>query len=193
MTTRKTLFLDRLATLVLAAVLLAGGLAALWWWSGRSIQGTTLPETTSTSAALDLADTAWVGWAAAAVGVLLALVGLRWIVAHLTGAKVKRLRLAGTDTSGRLEAAAGKVVDAAADAFADTDGVRSARGSVVKDRGQLVARVDATVEPEADLALLARRADETSAQLLAVLGRDDLRCTVNLRTALRGRALTRAH
>lgn len=193
MTTRRTLFLDRTATLVLAVLLVAGGLTALWWWSGRTVQGTTLPGTSSTTAVVDAAETSWVAWVAALVGVLLALVGLRWLLAHVTTATVKRLRLEGSDPSGRLEASAGPVASAAAAAFADSPGVRSAKGSVVKDRGQLLVRVDATIEPEADLALLARRADETSAQLLEVLGRTDLRCTVRLRVAARGRSLPRAH
>ena len=116
----------------------------------------------------------------------------RWIAAHLTPNTVSRLRLGSSDPTGRLDANASKVAGAAADAYADTLGVRSAKGSVVRDRGQLVARIDATIEPDSDLALLARRADEVSSQLLTVLERDDLRCSLRLKVALRGRALPRA-
>lgn len=193
MTTRKTLFIDRLATLLLALALLAGGLAALWWWSGRTLGGVTPADEARNSAVSDALDASWSGWAAAAVGVVLVLVGLRWILAHLRSHTVSRLRLDGSGSEGRLEVAGPKVVGAAADAYADTFGVRSASGTVVRDRGQLVARIRATIEPEADLALLARRADEVAAQLGQALERDDVRCRVLLRVAARGRSLPRAH
>ena len=192
MTTRKTLLIDRITTFVLAAVFLAGGAAAIWWWSGRSINGTELPTTSDTTAATDVVDQSWFAWTAAVASVLIALVALRWIAAHLIPNTVSRLRLGSSDTTGRLDANASKVVGAAADAYADTLGVRSAKGSVIRDRGQLVARIDATIEPDSDLALLARRADEVSSQLLTVLERDDLRCSLHLKVALRGRALPRA-
>lgn len=193
MVTRTVLLLDRIATLVLALLLLAAGLAGLWWWSGREVSGTSLPGTSSTSAVTDALGSSAVAWGVAVGGVVLALVGLRWILAHLRRTTVSRLRLTGSGPDGRNEALAGKALGAAADAFATTDGVRSARGAVVRDRGQLVARVDATIEPEADLALVAARADEVTAQLNDVLGRDDLRAAVRLRVALRGRALSRVH
>lgn len=192
MTTRKTLLIDRITTFVLALAFLAAGAAAIWWWSGRSVNGTELPATSSTTAAADLVDQTWFAWTAAVVSVLVALVALRWIAAHLTPNTVSRLRLGSSDPTGRLDANASKVAGAAADAYADTLGVRSAKGSVVRDRGQLVARIDATIEPDSDLALLARRADEVSSQLLTVLERDDLRCSLRLKVALRGRALPRA-
>ena len=192
MTTRKTLFIDRIATLVLALVLIAGGGAAIWWWSGQSLAGYQLADTSDTSAVSDVVDAAWFGWAAAAVGIVLALVGIRWIAAHLTTARVARLTLGGSDATGRLDVAGSKVAGAAAQALADTVGVRSAKGAVVRDRGQLVAHLAAVIEPEADLALVARRADEVSAQLAEVLERDDLRCSVQLRVAARGRTLPRA-
>jgi hypothetical protein len=193
MVTRTVLLLDRIATLVLALLLLAAGLAGLWWWSGREVSGTSLPGTSSTSAVTDALGSSAVAWGVAVGGVVLALVGLRWILAHLRRTTVSRLRLSGSGPEGRNEALAGKALGAAADAFATTDGVRSARGAVVRDRGQLVARVDATIEPEADLALVAARADEVTAQLNDVLGRDDLRAAVRLRVALRGRSLSRVH
>lgn len=193
MVSRTVLLLDRIATLVLAALLAAGGLLGLWWWSGREVSGTTLPGTSSTTAVSDALSTPWVAWVAAVAGVVLALVGLRWILAHLTRPTVSRLRLDGSGDDGRSEVLAGKALGAAADAFAATEGVRSAKGTVVRDRGELVARIDATVEPEADLAFVAARADEVTSQLDAVLGRDDLRAAVRLRVAQRGRALSRVH
>lgn len=192
MTTRKLLFIDRAATLLLSLALLAGGGAALWWWDGRTIAGVTPIGTSDMSVVADTVETSWFPWAAAVVGVLLALVGLRWIVAHLTPATVKRLRLGGTDKTGRLEVVADKVVAAAAEALTATLGVRSASGSVLRDRGQMVARLKVTAEPDVDLTALAERADTVSAQLATALEREDLRCDVRVHVATSGRRLTRA-
>ena len=125
------------------------------------------------------------------MGLLLALLGLRWIAAHLGRPTVSRLHLTGSGSGGRLDARAAKVAGAAADALADTIGVRSARGTVVRDRGQLVARLTATLEPDADLGVVARQADLVSAQLRQVLDRDDVRCSVELRVAARGGRMPR--
>lgn len=193
MVSRTTLLVDRIATLLLALLLAAAGLAGLWWWSGREVSGTSLPGTSRTARVADALENPGVAWGVAAATVVVALLALRSILAHLTRPTVSRLRLEGSGDEGRNEALAGKVLSAAADAFAATEGVRSARGSVVRDRGELVARIDATIEPEADLAHVARRADEVSGQLNAVLGRDDLRAAVRLRVAARGRSLSRVH
>ncbi|RYB94722.1 hypothetical protein EUA93_10425 [Nocardioides oleivorans] len=192
MTTRKTLLIDRTATFLLALVLVLGGAASIWWWSGATINGHQPLATSDTSQVAQVVDDSWFAWVAALVGIVLALVGIRWIAAHLTRSRVKHLVLGGSDATGRLDVAGSKVADAAADALATTVGVRSARGAVVRDRGQLVATLSAVIEPDADLALLARRADEVSAQLAGALGRDDLHCSVQFRVASRGRALPRA-
>lgn len=187
MISRFTLAVDRVATLVLALLLLAAGALGAWWWTGRS----SLPGTLRSGSAEDLIAQAWWPVASAVVGVILVLLGLRWIAAHLNRQKVSNLRLRGSGPKGRLDVVGTKVAGAAADAFSDTLGVRSARGVVVRDRGQLVARISAVIEPEADLALLARQADTVSAQLAQALERDDLRCSVNLRVAGRPRRLPR--
>lgn len=63
---------------------------------------------------------------------------------------------------------------------------------MVRDRGQLVARLSAVIEPECDLKVVAARADEVSAQLRQVLDRDDVRCSVELRVAAYGHRMARA-
>lgn len=189
MISRRTLLLDRFATLILALVLVASGALAIWWWSGES---PFLARTDLTRIG-DLVSQAWWPWASAAVGVLLILLGLRWIAAHLPHRRVSRLTLEGTDATGRLSVEGSRAIAAAADAFADTLGVRSAKGTVRVDRGQLVARIKAVIEPEADLSLIAARADELSSLLAHVIGRDDLRCSVELTVGSRVRSGPRVH
>lgn len=188
MTSRRTAVWDRTGTLVLSLVLLVSGAALVWWWSGRSPAADPL----STRTATELTQASWWPAALGAAGVLLVLLGLAWLLAHLHRSTVDRLHVSGSGPQGRLDAAAGEVVGAAADAFADTIGVRRASGSLVRDRGQLVASITATVERECDLAALAQHADLVSAQLHDVLGRDDIRCRVQLKVARLGARMPRA-
>jgi len=187
MSSRATHALDRAALVVVGLVLIAAGLALGWWWSGDSL----FPSTLRTAPARELIAMSWWGAASAIVGVLLVLLGLRWIFAHLDSQQVSRLHLSGSGSRGKLDVSAAKVASAAADALAATIGVRSAHGRVVRDRGQLVARLSALVEPECDLSLVAGRADQVSAQLGQALERDDIRCGVQLRVARRGRRMPR--
>ncbi|GGF50281.1 hypothetical protein GCM10011519_25310 [Marmoricola endophyticus] len=175
---------DRLVTLLLALVLLVAGAALCWWWSGEPVAelGGRAPDLASTSAARDVVAAGWWPWAAGIGGLVFALLGLLWIARHLRRPGVRRLTLGGSDASGRLQVSASRAAGAAATALAaHTHGVRSADGVVVRDRGQLVARLSAVLDPTADLALVARRCDEVSGQLRQVLERDDLRCRVELR------------
>jgi hypothetical protein len=182
MVNRKVLLFDRLATILIALALIVVGVLGLWWWSGRS----PLPGMIDVAPTRELTESAWWPFIAAVAGLLLVALGLRWILAHLDRRKVSRLHLHGSGTGGRLDASGSKVAGAAADAFSDTLGVRSARGVVVRDRGQLVARLSAVVEPECDLRAVAERADTVSAQLAQVLEREDVACSVQLRVAPRG-------
>lgn len=187
MISRRLLLLDRLATLLLAVALLAVGMLGVWWWTGTG----SLAPTSNLSAAQRTVAMDWWPWASAVAGVVLVYLGIRWLASHLSRSNVTDLKLRGSGRDGTLVVNAGKVADAAADAFADTLGVRSAKGTITRDRGQLVARITAVVEPQVDLADVARRADLVSAQLSQVLGRDDLRCRVVLSVARSGRAPAR--
>lgn len=191
---RSTLAADRVVVLVLGLlVALLGLLAGAWYLSVRGwlpLEVTT-PTSLSTAPVDDLAAAPWWPWALGVLGVLLVLVGLRWLAAHLPDRGVGRLRVAGHTSADKLEADAGNVADAAADALGLTEGVRSARGSVRHERGQLVATLRVTIEQGADLQVVARACDTTSADLARVLGRDDLRCLVQVHVSRRDRALPR--
>ncbi len=187
MISRTTLALDRFATLGLALALIGGGAVGVWWWTGDS----SLAARSDTTAIQDLVATGWWPWASAIAGVLLVLLGIRWVAAHVSTTKVKQLNLTGSGSAGRLGVDGTQVASAAAETFSHTLGVRSAKGRINRDRGQIVAEINATIEPEADLALIAEQADLVSAQLGQVLGRDDLRCSVQLTVARTGKALNR--
>lgn len=187
---RGVIFTDRLATVVLAVALLVGGVVAVLWWSG---QVAVLDGPLGLGPAVDATTQAWWPWALGALGVVLILLGLRWFAAHLPDRGVGQLVLPGSGGGGRLVADARGVAEAAADALGNSPGVRTAKGVIQRDRGQLVARLTATVEREADLESLAKAADAVSGQLRTVLGRDDVRGSVQLSVARRGRAQPRVH
>ncbi len=180
MTSRATIAVDRLAALVVAVVLIAGGAAAFTWWFDL-VSG--LPRSIDVSALTVATSRSWWPWAAAVVGLLLVLVGLRWLVAHLPRRSVSHLTLPGSDRSGRLRVAAKPLAAAAAESLATADGVTSASGQVRRERGQLVAALRATITPDADLEAVARATDRAARELAGVLGRDDVRCLVRLRVA----------
>lgn len=185
---RGTLVADRLAVLVAAVLALALGILTLLWWSGR---WSALPDQIDAGPLLDVLGQPWWPWAAGIVGLGLVLVGLRWLVAHLRSQRIGRMALPGSNKEGRLTADARPVAKAAGEALGQVRGVRSSRATISHDRGQIVARLTATVDPDADLHLVAGAADQVSAELRQVLGREDIACRVQLKVSSRSSSLSR--
>jgi hypothetical protein len=184
---RTTLGFDRFAALVLGLVLVAAGAATAAWGLGQLTRvWAGAPQSVSTAGVGDVYGQSWWPGAAAAAAVL-ALLGLWWLLAHVPHRSTGPLRLTGSDRSGALAVDGSSAASAAADVIAETPGVRSASGRVVSDRGQLVAEIDVTTEPDADLAEVAAAVDATGAQLAQVIGRDDLRGRVAVHVARRQR------
>lgn len=191
---RAVLAVDRVVVLVVGIVLALIGLTLVGWYAvaqGWIAAPAGVPVRLDTSGVDDATAAAWWPWALGVAGLLLVLIGLRWLAAHLPDRGVGRLRIAGGTTRDRLEADADDVAHAAADALAAAEGVRSARGRVLRERGQLVATLTATVERGADLEVVAAACDRVCSDLAQVIGRDDVRCAVRLHVARRERALPR--
>jgi len=185
---RGVLAWNRLATLLIGLLLIALGLAGILWWLDVP-EG--WPQRLQTDPALALTDDPWWPWALGGAGILLILLALRWLLAHIPDRAVSSLKLPGSSAEGRLEAKVRPIAAAAAESFASTPGVRSARGTIQCDRGQIVAKLRATIEQQADLATIAAAADRVSAELRQVTRRDDLVCQVNLAVARTARDLSR--
>ncbi len=187
---RGTVLADRLVCLVLGLVLVAFGAGAAVWGTDRV---SPLTGPLDLGGVTDATNKTWWPWAIGGAGAVLILLGLRWLLAHVPARGTGPIRLDGSGRQGRLLADGRPVADAAAQVFAQAPGVRSARGRVLRERGRVVARLDAAIELDADLSEIAAAADEVSAQLRHVLGRPDLDCRVQLRTTRRGRPLPRVH
>jgi len=185
---RALIAFDRLMAFVVGLVLVAVGAAAALWWRGTF---PSWPTRLDTGPAVQLTDRPWWPWTVGILGVALILLGLRWLVAHLPSRGISQLTLPGSSPHGRLITQVRPVAAAAAEALEQTPGVRSTSATIIAVRGQLVARLNATIEQQADLSAVAAAADQVSADLARILQRDDLYCQVNLSVAHRARSLPR--
>lgn len=180
--TRTTAAVDRVATFVVALLLLAFGLLLIIWRLGRWLE---LPSTLNTSTVTDQMQLSWWPIALIAAGIVLALLGLRWLWAHLATTGVREVSVPGSGKSGQLSLDAKAAASAAADVLADSPGVRQARGKAVRQRGQLLLDLRATVDADADLAEISRSADRVSSELAQVFERPDIHCRMRVDVASR--------
>ncbi|MFC4071790.1 hypothetical protein [Actinoplanes subglobosus] len=176
---RLVLGLDRTVTLVLGSALIAAGIVLVFRPGLRPrLDAVALHSATGQP---------WWPWACA----LLAITGVWWLLAHLPRPTIAALLLPGSGQPGRLLLDPRGPATLAAEILAETPGVRSAHGRVLRDRGQIVVVINAVAEPHANLDDIADAADAVTADLHAVLDRDDVTARVNLAVAGKRRALPR--
>ena len=190
---RSVLAFDRILMLLLGVALLLLGLAAIGWqagfldrlWPGRP--DVLHVDTTQVTSKPNFAPIA------AAAGVLLILAGLWWLIAHIPRRGVGHLRLPSTGVPGRLTVDPNTAVETAADVLADDPANDSAGGAILADRGQLVVRLRAAVDPYADLATVVESCDAVLADLGTVLPTDKLRSRVEISVLKRARSTSRVN
>ncbi|MEO7061372.1 MAG: hypothetical protein ABI083_16755 [Lapillicoccus sp.] len=153
---------DRTVSLLAGLLLLALGAGAIAWYAGRLprvgpvLDVGWLPSTVAEG---------WWPWACGAGGIVLVLLALRWLVAHLPSRGPGALALAGSDTSGRLEADLGVVAAQAAHALGRRPGVGSASSGISRERGGDVLELVATIPRDGSLAEAVGAIDDTVAEL----------------------------
>lgn len=174
---RFTLAIDRVVALVIGLVLLVAGAYALIWWQGGLLS---LPTRLHTSALNGVTNDSWWPWAAGAGGVILAVIGLRWLAAHLPRRALPAFRLPGSAANGRLDVESSAIADAAARELGDIPGVRSVRARLVQDRGQDVLSMRGQIDSDADLVALGHATDLVSRHVAEAAARDDLQCRIQL-------------
>lgn len=151
---------NRTVLVVLGALVLLAGAAGLAISLGAgNAGGTTLarpqdpvwPE----QAGRYLSDNAWVWWVAALVCLLLAFVGLRWLLAQLRTDRLTRMDLTGSPADGLTTLHAGALNDAVADDARAIAGVTGAAAHLSGEPNRhLVVSVDTA--DTADLATVLR-------------------------------------
>jgi len=189
---RRVLGWDRIATFVVALVLLAVGVAALLWGAGQLARlWASAPDQVTTSAVSDVYGYPWWRAVSIAAGVVLTLLGLWWLAAHLPRTHVAPLRLPGSGAGGRSSVDGSAAVSTAMEVLAEVPGVRSASGRLKQTRGQVVAEMAVTAGPSTDLSALSASIDAVSADLAQVLSREDVRSRVRVRIARRDQASAR--
>lgn len=143
---RATASVDRTSTALVGLALIALGGGAIAWERGE------LPGRERLDAAfVDTAvDAGWWPWALGAAAIVLVLLGLWWLLAHLPRRSVGTVAFASTadaDVDGRLSVDLGTAARSAAKSLATHEGVVSATGRSVSDRGQRVVEITATLDP----------------------------------------------
>lgn len=160
--TRTAVALDRLAALLIGVLLIVLGAGALVW---NTDLFSDTPEAITAPAFTTATTEPWWGWAMAGAGVILLVVGLRWLLSHSPAQRAKTLRLDGTDRTGTLSADLGAVADGVAAALADIAGVQSAKGKAIIDRGLTTLDFSLSVGVDRDLGPVITDIDEVAAQV----------------------------
>ncbi len=176
---RSTVALDRLATAVVALLLIAVG-AALLIWNTSLFSG--IPEMITAPGLVDASESDWWPWAVAGAGILLVVLALRWLIAHRPAARVDRTTIADsrndaeTDdaTPGRSSADIAAIASASARALEAHTAVVKASGKAVVDRRQRTLLIDATATSPELIGDAAHAADRVAREAVTMIGDDSL-------------------
>jgi len=174
--TARLLRTDRVVTALLGLVLVGGGLLVLDWRYRLVFTG--YSDALSTTAASDVVGRGWFTWAGAAVGLVLGLLALAWMLAHARRLGRSTLRLAASDERGRVAADLRAVAGAAASRLGALAPVTSVTGSTRVYRSRTVIELRGYVDPDADVAAITEAADRCASEILAAFPDDDVTCRV---------------
>ena len=190
---RSILAFDRVLLLLLGLLLVAVGVAAVGWQVGFLAEvWPDAPDQLEVDSGTVTGASSFPALAGV-IGVALVVIGVWWLLAHLPRRSVGSLSLPSGEQPGRLVVDPGPAVATAADVLADDPLIRSARGAVLADRGELVVRLRATVDPGSDLDDVVDACDRVLADLAHVLPADRLRSRVELSVLRRGAVDARVH
>lgn len=176
--TRLALTFDRLVTALLGLGLVAVGLTAVAWENGRVVDG----RHVSFAVVVDAAQAGWWPWAIGACGIVLIVIGLRWLASHRPARKASRVRLESLESQGVSPdtADASSVAHAAAAVLASDPAVLKATGTATLHTNTPTVTLTATVNARHGLHAGARAADATARDVALMLGN-----SVAVRTVLK--------
>lgn len=161
--TGRAVLLDRIATLVCGLCLLAFGGLVVAWQQGAFGAGAAVHVVLA-----DYAERSWWPWALGATGIVLVVVGGRWLATHRWSPKVSRVAL--DEEQSGLTADATSVADAAASSLKQRAGVLKARGTATVDRGTPTVTLTLTVPARRGVRTGIQVGDHTARTVGAMLG-----------------------
>lgn len=183
--------INRTGLLVLGAVLVAaGGLGLARGFGAFGSARASGPVLTAE--ARRFADGhGWFWPAVAAVAVVLALLGLSWMLAQLRSSRLRGLSLEPDIRAGATRVEAGAVTDALEGEIGEYPGVRRVRAQLIRAPKGAGLRLSIVYGQEADPAELRRRIqDEALPRLCAALERESIPTVVRLRLTPREQPAT---
>ena len=169
--TRTAVTLDRVASFVIGALLLAAAALAILWSLDR-LSGA--PRELSAGPVLDASGQGWWPIALLAGGVLLVLVGLRWLATHRPARRISDFTLSTPGGDQHFTADLGSLADATAVAVQAHPAVRSAKAVAIEDRGRPTVVVRATVDSTSRLDDVVTAVDEAASTAATMLGDGDV-------------------
>ena len=178
--TRTASTLDRIAAALIGLLVIAVGAGALIW---NTTLSSGFPDRITAAPLMSATSQPWWPWAVAGAGVLLVIIGVRWLLTHTPAAKTKPLPLHDADDRGTITVDLTAVVDAAAYALAQRPDVRSAKGKAVIDRGTRTLDLTVSVAAEENLSELTDAIDAVCADLARATGDPTLATRTTVRIA----------
>jgi hypothetical protein len=184
--TPRVIRFDRALTLLAGVLLVALGLLIVDWHYQWVLQG--YPDELSADPAAEIVGTSWFPWAFAAVGILLGLLGLVWLVAHLGRRGPSALRLQASDQTGRVQADLRSIAAAAADRLESLAALTGVSGTVVTIRSRPVILLRGRIDPVASVTSITDAAETCSQDLASAFPDDAVTCRILVDSPRHGRA-----
>ena len=180
---------NRTVLALIGLVLLAAGVGGLLLSLNLIADGTGQWPVVPDSVVEFATSTSWLPWAAAAAAVVVALLGLWWLLAQFRVDWPGQLDLTGDRPDGTTTLAAGALTDAVEE---DAASIRGVTGASANLRSQPTRRLDLTVNLAAfaDLGEVRRRLEQqTAARTRQVIDQPNLPIRIELRPTRRERRL----
>lgn len=184
--TPRVIKIDRVATLLVAILLVALGLLMVDWhyrWVFDSY-----PAELSTGPAREVVTADWFLWALAAAGVVLGLLGLVWLLAHLRRRGPSTLRLRTSDETGRVQADLRSIADASGGRLQSIAALTGVTGTVVTIQSRPVILLRGRVDPVASTASITDAAETCTRDLSAAFPDQAITCRILVGSPRRGKA-----
>lgn len=183
--TPRLLRIDRVATFIVGLALVALGLLLIDWqyhWAFGDY-----PTTLSTNPADEVVAASWFPWVFAALGIILGLLDLFWLLAHLRRRGPSTLRLAASGETGRVQADLRSIAGAAADRLGNLAPVTGVKGTPLTVDSRPVIVLHGCVDPAAAPTAITDAADVCAHDVAAAFPNNEVTCRILLDAPRRAR------